>query len=393
MKNNNLSKKRPSIPQHTILELWSKSGGRCQFKGCNIPLWKDGLTCTKLNTSNIAHIISWTPTGPRGDINLSHKLAQDISNLMLTCQKHNKVIDSHKYIEEYPIERLLNMKKEHEGRILAATSIQPENQSTMIIYSATTGKHAIHINENEARTALMPNFYPSSQINLNMINSNWEDKDSKFWEIEKDNLKGLVEKKIIPGLKSKDIKHMSFFAFAPQPLLIYLGSLLPDIYAADVYQLHRNPQTWKWSESYETNFNYIIDKPEDLTGIPALTFSLSADITKDRIKNVIKEPTSVWNLTIDNPDKNYLTSQKQLYQFSEVTNRLLDEIKAIHGQQSTLHVFPAMPIATALELGRIISPKATMPIKLYDQNNHLGGFIHAFDLDIPVLQTIRGVVR
>ena len=58
--------KRPSIPRSVQLKLWVLSGGRCEFRGCNKPLWRDGLTLKEANYSNIAHIISWTPSGPRG---------------------------------------------------------------------------------------------------------------------------------------------------------------------------------------------------------------------------------------------------------------------------------------------------------------------------------------
>ena len=77
-------KKRPAIPENVKRELWIKSGGRCEFRGCNKYLYKDGVTKQPRNLANIAHIVSWTPTGPRGNQN-SEKLATDISNLMLTC--------------------------------------------------------------------------------------------------------------------------------------------------------------------------------------------------------------------------------------------------------------------------------------------------------------------
>ena len=75
-------KKRPAIPENVKRELWIKSGGRCEFRGCNKYLYKDGVTKQPRNLANIAHIVSWTPTGPRGNQN-SEKLATDISNLML----------------------------------------------------------------------------------------------------------------------------------------------------------------------------------------------------------------------------------------------------------------------------------------------------------------------
>ncbi|MFR3003903.1 MAG: hypothetical protein ACLTML_00425 [Blautia faecis] len=94
-------KKRPAIPENVKRELWIKSGGRCEFRGCNKYLYKDGVTKQPRNLANIAHIVSWTPTGPRGNQN-SEKLATDISNLMLTCSEHNNLIDDPRYVEMYP---------------------------------------------------------------------------------------------------------------------------------------------------------------------------------------------------------------------------------------------------------------------------------------------------
>ena len=53
-------KKRPAIPENVKRELWIKSGGRCEFRGCNKYLYKDGVTKQPRNLANIAHIVSWT---------------------------------------------------------------------------------------------------------------------------------------------------------------------------------------------------------------------------------------------------------------------------------------------------------------------------------------------
>jgi hypothetical protein len=57
-------------------------------------------------------------------------------------------------------------------------------------------------------------------------------------------------------------------------------------------------------------------------------------------------------------------------------------MKAIHGQTTTLHVFPAVGVSTAIEFGRVRMPKADAPWQLYDQVNARGGFIPA--LTIPL---------
>lgn len=40
---------RKSIPEAVKLQLWVKSAGRCEFKGCNTPVWYNGLTLSEGN--------------------------------------------------------------------------------------------------------------------------------------------------------------------------------------------------------------------------------------------------------------------------------------------------------------------------------------------------------
>jgi hypothetical protein len=76
-----------------------------------------------------------------------------------------------------------------------------------------------------------------------------------------------------------------------------------------------------------------------------------------------------------------MKTREQLAQLRVVLRRLLDRIKARHGQSTTLHVFPAASVSAAIELGRVRQPKADMPWVIYDQVNDLGGFVQA--LSIP----------
>lgn len=62
-----MGEKRPTIPEKIKRQLWVKAGGRCEFRGCNKYLFEDEVTRQPKNISNIAHIVSWTPTGPRGN--------------------------------------------------------------------------------------------------------------------------------------------------------------------------------------------------------------------------------------------------------------------------------------------------------------------------------------
>ena len=52
-------------------------------------------------------------------------------------------------------------------------------------------------------------------------------------------------------------------------------------------------------------------------------------------------------------------------------------IKARHGSEQPINIFPAMPVAMAVETGRVWMPKADLPLITWDENRSSGGFRHA----------------
>ena len=60
--------------------------------------------------------------------------------------------------------------------------------------------------------------------------------------------------------------------------------------------------------------------------------------------------------------------------------QLLDEIKINAGHDNELHIFTAVPVSIAIEIGRAYMPKADMTLSLYDENKSLGGFVKAFNI-------------
>ena len=197
--------------------------------------------------------------------------------------------------------------------------------------------------------------------------------------MKQENLDTKYAERIKPRIASGEITHLSIFAFAPQPLLFYLGHLLSDITAAEVYQLHREPQNWLWQDGPE-EFGYTIKEPGEIHEAVALNMSLSATINEDRIKSVLGDNVSIWTMSIDEPFNDFLKSAVQLSTFRDQYKKLLDQIKAVHGEGTILHVFPAVPVSVALEMGRVRMPKADLGMAIYDQNRTVGGFVKAIEI-------------
>jgi hypothetical protein len=369
------------IPDKIKLRLWVKAGGNCQYEGCNKPLWKDELTQTEMNTAYIAHIYAESPGGPRYDKILSPKLCKDISGIMLMCDPHHRKIDREE-VPEHPAERLIKMKTKHEERIEIATSIKQDKQSHIVLYGANIGDHNVSLNWKIVSLAMFPDWLPAEKpgLILSITNSGYQDNELDYWKFEKENLGRLFQEKVKPKIQFSDIKHFSVFGFAPQPLLIELGRLIGDINNCEVYQLHREPPSWKWHNS-TTDINYDIVEPLKYNSTVALNISLSDTIDNSRIKEVLGDTVSIWTLTISHPDKDFLKSQDQLSCFRTIFRKLLADIKLKHGQKNMLHVFPCAPVSVAVEIGRVWMQKADLPLRIYDQNSKTGGFIHALDIE------------
>ncbi len=375
------------IPERIKLQLWGKTAGRCEYEGCNQALWLDSLTKVEFNSAYLAHIIADRPDGPRGDPVLSEQLKRDPANLMLLCDVHHRLID-HEDVAGHSVERLRWMKASHEARIELLSGIGPDKQSHVLLYGANIGAHSSNISLAKAAEAMVPDWYPaeSRAIELGFANSSFTDRDPAFWELEAVHLRRLITQQVRSRLSNGLVNHLSIFALAPQPLLALLGYLLSDIPAAEVYQLHREPPNWKWREHSEAN-GFVIEEPETIAGEPALIISLSATINDSRVESVLENPT-LWKLLHPKPHNDILQSKEQARAFRSAVRRMMDRIKARHGQGATIHVFPAMPVALAVDLGRVIMPKADLPIWLYDENRSQGGFSKAVELTPALLAPV-----
>lgn len=373
------SMSKTSIPLKVKMQLWRRSGGRCQYEGCNKALWLDSLTKCEFNISYIAHIYAEGPEWPRYDPVLSPKLRADITNLMVLCDEHHRLIDIGDP-DGHPVERLQQIKRKHELRIEALTSIQENRQSHILLYGANVGQHFPRPTWQEAVEAMIPDRCPAERpaMELSLGRSPFHDNEGDYWDLERKNLRRQFADGVRPRLRHGDVEHLSVFGFAPQPLLMELGRLLSDIPAAEVFQRHREPQSWKWQEDPE-GFKFIVRKPRIIRGDPALNLSLSATIDNSRITKVLGN-SSVWTLTIRSPNNDFLKGRGQLGSFRETFRKLMDTIKAAHGHDSVLHVFPAVPVAVAVEIGRVWMPKADLPLRVWDENRECGGFVEALDI-------------
>jgi hypothetical protein len=375
-----------SIGSKVERELWARAAGRCQFDGCNRILYKSPVTQESVNISEKAHVYSFSENGPRGwrPFTWNREALNDVGNLMLVCHDCHKKIDQVKDGGRYQAELLLQWKLEHEKRIAIVTGVDPSKKSYVVLYGANIGEEKSLLQPEHAKWALFPEWYPAEE-RAACLDMTWEGRDDRpdYWVTEESNLRQRFDRLIRPLIEEGH--HFSIFGFAPIPLLIRLGVLFTDKIPARVYQLHREPeQTWQWSNG-ETDTHFQINMPSDYEHPPALIIALSSNVARERVTSILGSSVSVWELTISDPNNDFLKTPDQLSKFRETVRKLMVQISQKHGNKTPLSIFPAMPVATAIELGRIRMPKAEMPWIIYDQNNHAGAFVEALRIGEKII--------
>ena len=354
---------KTSLKPNIKRELWYRAHGRCEFNGCNKRLDLHGVTFDTCNLSNAAHIIGDSSNGPRGDKELSSKLAADINNLMLMCPECHKYID-HEGKDKYDVETLRRMKKEHEDRIEMLADIAPNRKSLVVFCGPKIGHDEPVLNKNDAFEAILPDYYPSEPdpVRIEMKDCVLDDTQKIYWKVQTQQLETRCKEEVLR--KAVKTNHISLFALGPQPLLVKLGTLLGDIHEVDVFQKHREPSSWKWQDT-ETENHINVIPPKDTNKTPVLVFALSSANIISRVERRFGDSASIWVVSCETPGNDMLKSKEQLEEFRTKVRAVLDTINA-NAEGKDLHVFMAMPVACAVEFGRVRMKKADIPWVLYD---------------------------
>lgn len=128
-----------SISIKTRKMLWGRSANRCNFPGCRIELAMDATeTDDESIVGEECHMVARKIDGPRGDSVLTSEQRDKYGNLILMCNVHHKIIDD-QYIS-YSVEKLKNMKCEHEEWVKSALSLDVNKQKDDEIYSTYIDK-------------------------------------------------------------------------------------------------------------------------------------------------------------------------------------------------------------------------------------------------------------
>lgn len=362
--------KAPS--ENTIRILCGRAGGMCEFEGCDKRLFYDNVTRSQFNNAFVAHIVASSSNGPRGDKIKSPELSDKIENLMLMCADHHKLIDIPTTgPRDYPVDKLKEMKRKHEEKIEKFCSLFYIPQTEIVRFtSPIKGVNIAEVDYNKASYALLPNYQPASTFGITIsISSSYEYATEEYWDDCLRQLNFHYQRTLSNAYLESKKMHLSVFSLAPIPLIAKLGELIGDKFPCNVYQKTRTPDTWEWQSKDKTNMFEIVEKvQENQSKKIAVILSLTDDISCDRISE-IDQYRVIYKIKASKNDVDCIKSEKDLSLFWHAYQKICDEVLNNYGRDMIIHMFPAIPVSAAFELGRRYMPNTYPKILLYDEHN------------------------
>lgn len=365
---------RRGIPDLTRLLLFVRAGGRCEFDGCPRYLMEHPVTLTEGNFAQVAHVVAFRPGGPRGRTRLRPKYIHAPQNLMLLCPQCHKLIDDDP--KDYTRRTLTEYKRRHERWIKQATGLAPERKTALIVFTAPIGKQTVSISYDHMLEAVAPR-YPISREGLEMDLTNLLEENSSVNAVVQQTVAARLSRYFEPKGEWQRTGHLSIFALGPMPLLIFLGSQLSNKVSADLFQRHRDTESWTWKKSgapVKYKFGRIRNGSD--SGHAALLLCLSGSGPRENLPSHIDSTYSVYELTLDGltPSPTFLSLREDLERFRIAYQEALAEIGKIHGGLKELELFPAVPAPVAVLCGRETLPKIHPALRVYDYDKAYGGF-------------------
>ena len=106
--------KHPPPRAKEITQVISLGGNQCAFDACERPIFVRGEPNL---VGEIAHVKARREGGPRFDPNQTAEQNRSVENLMAVCKEHGDVIDDEDHLAIYTVERLQEMKRQHEAKV------------------------------------------------------------------------------------------------------------------------------------------------------------------------------------------------------------------------------------------------------------------------------------
>ena len=375
------STKRPSpltrgrgIPCGTQAMLYALAAGRCEFRGCNKLLLEHHLTRRAGNFAQMAHVYAFSKAGPRGKTRGRPQDPHRLGNLMLMCPECHKQIDEAPH--EFPVDLLKEYKHEHEDRIRHVGDLRQDSRTVVLQLKSKIGGEAVEIPLTEVSRAVAPR-WPMDRHGIVIDLTKLDDAHGRFTELAAAEIRKRIDRLYEPGMEVDQVRHISLFALATMPLLLYLGHRLSNKIPVELYQRHRDTKDWVWkTDGTPVEYEERQLRRGSSGSRVALVLSLSGAVDLGKLPPTIDMTFNIIELTLRgrNPSPDFLRRRDDLAAFSTAYRQAIAHICLEHPEATEIHLFPAVPAPVAVACGHELLKKAQPALIVYDYDRANGGF-------------------
>lgn len=374
---------RKSIPEVERLKVWVRAGGRCEL--CGTYLLEGKLTYQDFTLGELAHIVGQEAThkSPRGMDPLPKDERDLADNLMLLCRGEHNEIDRTGSLDVMTVERLRLIKRDREEWIRRLTALNPEAGTVVIRLIGQVRGQEVELTKPTAAEAVIRSEGRFPEFPLSLHGDGFEVDlrripDEKtgglaYWEQCQQQIDRVLEHKLAEALREDSVHHVSVFAFARLPLLVYFGSRLDDTFTVSIYQRHRSTESWCWPDTGDAMVRFVTESPlsphpDAREGVLLLNISgsIQAEELPEQVALLPRWTIRPQDIT---PSVDVINSASTLDEFTSVLRGLLSELEASHKGLRRLHVLAAVPVSAAVTLGRVHDANVHPALVIYDRTS------------------------
>lgn len=383
---------RTKLKESEKIKVWVRAGGTCVL--CNRYLLEGHLTGLEVSLGELAHIVGQqnTARSPRGLHPMPREERDSADNVILACESCHEEIDDQLVTGVLDVEALAALKAQHEQRVRSLVTLPDDRRSMVLRMIGQLRGNAVEITRaTAAETVVTDGRFPSFELDRYGLGVEIDltalpgesGADELYYAVARRAIDEVMDTKVHDAVKSGDVRHLSVFAFARLPLLVYLGWRLDDGVPADVYQRHRSTDSWAWPSSTGPAASFSCKPlragPPNATNGILLTNLTGTAHLDDLPAGLSGAPAWEVAPAPGTAAEDIIASPSDLAGFEACVRAFFTALEATNKPMRRLHVFGPLPLAAAVTLGRLLKAADLRPaLVLYDKTP--AGYVKALEI-------------
>lgn len=370
----NTTVKREKIRESVRNALWARTAGRCTI--CNRRLLGDSRTYLhSVLLAELAHNIGATegPESPRRKGNDGVEDTEAEENLLLLCHDCHKIIDDAEHIDLFPPEKLRDMKEIFERRIEMVTESGGLTRTAALrVGSQIRGSLALASQREVAETLLAVNYLglvETQRCGDFTCRIHGSAGGRGFWDAAQQSIEDTLAL-VRQAIDSGDVEHISVFAIAPIPLLVYLGWRLDDKTPTRLFQKHRDQFIgWSWADQDEA-VGFDVSAAESNTAAEDVVFvcAVTSEVNTKLLPPEIADAPRIEVRPLEAlPDPTLMSHEQSLVNFATQWRAALATAESRYPTARRWHLIASAPVTVAIEAGRALMRDAHPPVTVYER--------------------------